>query len=134
MSAPKPRRSPIVRDEFRGRVPELIGQLPFANAVFDAQDCKQMTESIRRNPTRHAGRQGVLPKETAKRRAVPRALTAIQEDVLIRVCTALPTALAMQVPKEAKRAVIKADHPHVARGPGRLVLLQLGAPIGPRRL
>jgi hypothetical protein len=115
-------------------VSELIGQLPLADAVFDSQDREQVTEPIRRNPARHAGRTRAFPKETTERRAVPTTLAAIQEDVLIRVCTALPTALAMQVPKEAKRAVIKADHPHVARGPGRLVLLQLGAPIGPRRL
>jgi hypothetical protein len=38
MSAPEPRRSSIISHKLGGRVPELIGQLPFANAVFDAQN------------------------------------------------------------------------------------------------
>ena len=139
MSALEPRRSPVISHKLRGGVPELIGQLPLANAVLDSQDREQMTEPIRRDTTRHASRSRIFPKETAERRAIPLALTAIQEDVVIGVCSVLPNALAMKIPQKAERARIKADHPHVARRLGRLVVLQpnhAGLPIdiGPAHL
>jgi hypothetical protein len=60
-----------------------------------------MTEPIRRDSARHAACTRIFPKETAERCAVPLALTAIQEDLLTRVRTALPAALPMKIPQKA---------------------------------